>query len=135
MAGWWEPRAVVVEQRVVDQPQASAGGTRIDLSKPRDVSPEGDDVSALMMRACVDFVRRRDDWRTRPRGMPSDMKFPDHVVRPRPLRKRDSARDARHNRVRGQVHEDMPRLPEDDRPLTAQAVSPTDGHRGGNRAH
>jgi hypothetical protein len=71
-------------------------------------------VAAVVVRSWVDLVRRRDHGRTCSRRVPGNFELSHDVARVWTFRERDRARDARDDRKRAQVHEDVPCLTQDD---------------------
>jgi hypothetical protein len=127
-------RAVVVHQRVVHCAQRMTGGTPVDLTTRRDVAPERDDMPIAPVWPRIELVDGRHDRRTQTRGVRRDGELPYDVSWLRSSRQHETGRDARDDRKRWKVHEDMPCLPQHDGILAMHALRLRGGECSGDSA-
>lgn len=124
--------AVVVRERVVDHAEPAAGGSRIDLAGLHEVVPEDDRVTVAAVRARRKQVAWPDDRRASPSRVTGHAQLPFDICR---IHAGSSARYARDDRRRPQVHEYVPCLPQYHGLVAADAVSLGDGDCGVDCAH
>jgi len=124
--------AVVVHKRVMDPAEPSAGGGRVEFARPGEVVPEDERVSVPAMRARRKQVARLDNWRARASRVSGHGQLPFDLGR---IHTGSSARYARHDGPRPQVHEHMPRLAQHNGLVAPQAIGISDCDRGIDRTH
>jgi hypothetical protein len=115
--------AVVVGERVVDRVKPSAGCGRVELSGLRDVAPEHERVSVVVVWARRKQIARLDDRCACPSRVKGDSELPFDVGR---IDTGSAAGYARDHWRRPEVHEHVPRFSQHDRLLAVHPVGISD---------
>ena len=110
----------------MDRAEPAASGDRIDLAGPHEIAPEDDRVTVAAMWPGRKQIARPDDRSAGASRVTGNAELPFDVCR---IDAGSAAGHARDDRRRPQMHEHVPRLPQDDGLVTAHAVSVGDGDR------